>query len=202
MGTFGGSGTRALVLDPGASHNVIEVHPPLEQYVWEDNSGDSTNVILTTMRPPFSTSQLPPGGIANGDFEDGTSGWHLSPGSAMAVETAIVNSGKQALKFTSSGGASWLFQDVANPGTLKGKAVTFGAWVYATAANSCRLEIWAGDPTQEASYSQWHPGDATWHRLTVTRTIEPGAPFVRVHLQIVTGNTTGYIDDAVVVVGD
>ena len=56
MGTGGHEGiNNALVLDPGASHNVIEMHPPIENYVWQNNSGNTTNVILTTRRPPYVT---------------------------------------------------------------------------------------------------------------------------------------------------
>ena len=35
----------ALVLEPGAKNCVIEIHPPLENFAWEDRSGDSSNVI-------------------------------------------------------------------------------------------------------------------------------------------------------------
>jgi hypothetical protein len=44
---------RGIILDPGARHNVFEVHPPLDGYPWEDNSGNDTNVILTTQRAPL-----------------------------------------------------------------------------------------------------------------------------------------------------
>lgn len=64
MGCGGGKGTKALILDPGATHNVIEVHPPLEMWsewvspdVWEDNSGNDTNVILTSASPPYRPAQ-------------------------------------------------------------------------------------------------------------------------------------------------
>lgn len=53
MGTWDRKGTKAVVLDPGASHNVLEVHPPIEEFEWEDNSGNSTNVILSTKRFPY-----------------------------------------------------------------------------------------------------------------------------------------------------
>jgi hypothetical protein len=38
----------AIVLEPGAQHCVFAVHPPLENFRWEDRSQSSTNVILTT----------------------------------------------------------------------------------------------------------------------------------------------------------
>jgi len=36
---------KAIVLEPGATHCVFDVHPPLETFAWEDNSGDPTNRI-------------------------------------------------------------------------------------------------------------------------------------------------------------
>ena len=55
MGTFRYEGVnKAVILEPGAEHNVIEVHPPLEGlFQWEDNSGNDTNVILTSKSPPY-----------------------------------------------------------------------------------------------------------------------------------------------------
>ncbi|MDE0183844.1 MAG: hypothetical protein OXP71_00140 [Candidatus Poribacteria bacterium] len=51
MGTWTFEGVNnAVILDPGASQNVIEVHPPLEDFAWEDNSGNNTNIILTAKR--------------------------------------------------------------------------------------------------------------------------------------------------------
>ncbi len=56
MGTWGHEGVnKAVILDPGAEHNVLEIHPPPETHHWvvEDNSGNNTNVILTSGRPPY-----------------------------------------------------------------------------------------------------------------------------------------------------
>jgi hypothetical protein len=39
---------KALVLEQGAQHCVIEVHPPLSQFAWEDRSGANTNIIVDT----------------------------------------------------------------------------------------------------------------------------------------------------------
>jgi hypothetical protein len=47
------SQNRGIILDLGAKHNVFEVHPPLDEFPWEDNSGNDTNVILTTQRLPY-----------------------------------------------------------------------------------------------------------------------------------------------------
>lgn len=48
---------KAIVLEPGATHCVIDVHPPLETFVWEDNSGNSTNRIGgASSRAPSSSA--------------------------------------------------------------------------------------------------------------------------------------------------
>jgi hypothetical protein len=36
----------ALVLGPGAQNCVIEVHPPLREFAWEDHSGANNNLII------------------------------------------------------------------------------------------------------------------------------------------------------------
>ncbi|MCC6492771.1 MAG: hypothetical protein IT424_07105 [Pirellulales bacterium] len=36
---------KALILEPGARQCVFDVHPPLADFAWEDNSGNDTNVI-------------------------------------------------------------------------------------------------------------------------------------------------------------
>jgi hypothetical protein len=36
----------ALVLEPGARNCVIEVHPPLSEFAWDDRSGVDSNIIL------------------------------------------------------------------------------------------------------------------------------------------------------------
>lgn len=54
MGTFTfEKRNQALVLEPGARHSVFEVHPPLEDFAWEDRSGNDTNIVLSSNRPPF-----------------------------------------------------------------------------------------------------------------------------------------------------
>lgn len=55
MGTGGFEGiNNALVLNAGAEHNVIEMHPPIDNYAWENNSGNTTNVFLSTSRVPYN----------------------------------------------------------------------------------------------------------------------------------------------------
>ncbi len=46
MGTFGGTGTEAIIIDPGARENRFDVRPPISRYSWHDHSGNSTNQFL------------------------------------------------------------------------------------------------------------------------------------------------------------
>jgi hypothetical protein len=53
---------KALVLEPGAQHCVIEVHPPLSEFAWEDRSGADSNLIIGTDRGLSSSAALQPTG--------------------------------------------------------------------------------------------------------------------------------------------
>ena len=44
---------KAIVLEPGARHSVFEVHPPIQEFAWEDRSGTDSNVILSSKSPPY-----------------------------------------------------------------------------------------------------------------------------------------------------
>jgi hypothetical protein len=60
MGTFTyEKKNKALVLDPGARQCVIDVHPPLENFTWEDNSGNATNRISGPAESAASHSAPP-----------------------------------------------------------------------------------------------------------------------------------------------
>lgn len=66
-----GKNSRSLVLDPGASRNVIEVHPPLtKEAPLVNQSGNDTNVVLCAGTPPFVQGDGGPGpgvGKVSGD---------------------------------------------------------------------------------------------------------------------------------------
>jgi hypothetical protein len=50
----------ALVLEPGARHSIFEIHPPIEDFAWEDRSGSDTNVVISTTEAAIKRlSQLP-----------------------------------------------------------------------------------------------------------------------------------------------
>lgn len=46
--------TKSVIIDPGATHNLIEVRPPIDIFApWIDNSGNDTNIMITTDKPPL-----------------------------------------------------------------------------------------------------------------------------------------------------
>lgn len=79
MGTWGKGGT-ALVLDPGARYNVIDMTPPLEGFAFRDDSGNGTNVFIgarafaalprpaATTAPPSSISLVEQGIGPDGSY--------------------------------------------------------------------------------------------------------------------------------------
>lgn len=53
MGTWVLENTNALILGPGASHQLIQIRPPIDAFRWQDNSGTANNVILCSSRKPL-----------------------------------------------------------------------------------------------------------------------------------------------------
>lgn len=53
MGTWVLENTNALILAPGASHQLIQIRPPIDAFRWQDKSGNDTNVFLCTSRKPL-----------------------------------------------------------------------------------------------------------------------------------------------------
>ena len=61
MGTWVLENTKALILAPGASNQLIQIRPPIDAFRWQDNSGKNDNVILCNSRKPLretSTDEL------------------------------------------------------------------------------------------------------------------------------------------------
>jgi hypothetical protein len=54
-----GVGTHAVVLEPRARGNVFEFHPPIDSFNWEDNSSEPSNIMLSTTRPPYMSTDAP-----------------------------------------------------------------------------------------------------------------------------------------------
>ena len=125
--------------------------------------------------------------LANGNFKNWSLGdndlpdnWNIfhagTPVLTVAKESSIVKLGTYSCKLTREGGdISAVYQQFHTEKGLnywKGRRVTFGCWVYATAVEVANIYIY--DSVGVYS-SDWHPGDGTWRLLTVTCTIDADA---------------------------
>jgi hypothetical protein len=54
----GGSDTTALLLDPGAWHNVLEFRPLLPSQRWRDNSRTTNNLLISVMGAPWRSTAV------------------------------------------------------------------------------------------------------------------------------------------------
>jgi len=151
-----------------------------------------------------AASILPNSSFEN--WENGTAappdGWVLTgTGAAVAREGTIVKHGNYSAKLTRAGNDCHLSFDVYPVGGktyMRSRQYTLGAWVYATVANRVRLRVNDGTTT---TYSSYHSGGSAWEYLTVTFTPASGATVVNVGLAVDGGDTSGYLDGAVVVEG-
>ncbi len=139
--------------------------------------------------------------LTNGSFEnsDPPSGWNLvGVGATFARSSTQAKYGTYSGLLTRVGNDCWIEQFVGNPTRYQGKAVIFGAWVYATTANKCRILI-----TDDAgsTYSSYNTGATGFEWLSTTVTIDAAATFIRVQLVIETTNISVYWDGAVLAEG-
>ena len=137
----------------------------------------------------------------NPSFEEGDppTGW-----STYQVTRAragdIVKAGNYSVHITNEEGKGGILRQL-NPAPADeagGRTFTFGAWVYATVGDRVRLGIRDAAEEQELkSYSAFHPGDGTWHWLTVTRTLRSNLSFWDVEIRIESGSQVSvYADGA------
>ena len=142
--------------------------------------------------------------LTNGDFEDGGTppdDWTLTAagGEASDTDTATKRINASSANVTRGGNDCNLYQDLADFASYQEVKVTFGAWVYATVADRVRISI--DDGVLPASSSGYHTGDSQWRWLTITHKLDSGATQLRIELEVITGDTTGYFDAAVLVAG-
>lgn len=147
--------------------------------------------------------------LQNGSFETWENGTSSAPsdwtvtgsGATIAREGSIIKHGLYSAKLTRSGtDCNFTFDAFANLGRtyIQSRDICLGVWVYATVANRARLRLDDGTTVTNSSY---HPGDSAWHFLTVAATVGNSATSVKVGFQIDTGNTSAYMDGAVLVEG-
>ena len=139
-------------------------------------------------------------------WENGTSSapdnWAVTgSGATIAREGTTKKHGSYSAALTRVGNDCSLTRnlyDLAGGTYVRGRQVTFGAYVYATVASRARLRIYDGIGTTNSSY---HTGGSGWELLTVTRTLDGSATELTIGLEVNSGNTTAYIDAMTLVAG-
>jgi len=147
--------------------------------------------------------------LDNGNFEDWTAGVDVAPdgwilegaGATILRGEDVPKLGNYYARMVRDGADCYLHQDIhAEKGIdyWKGRVVTFSCWTYAVVADRARISIYDGVGYTHSSY---HTGVAGWEFLTVTRTIDAGATYVRLACSVLTGDTFGAFDGAMLVEG-
>ncbi len=147
--------------------------------------------------------------LTNGDFENWTAGTSSAPdgwgelGGTVARETSIIKLGTYSMKLTNTLSANaYVAQYLyATKGIAywQGRKLTFGCWVYASAAN--RVKIMLRDNVTTAE--MYHSGSGSWEFLTATLTVASNAGTLYVE-PVIAGDgssISAYFDGAIVVEG-
>lgn len=144
--------------------------------------------------------------LENGDFESWSAGaaaapdgWTLSGGATIAREGATIKVGTYSVKLIASAVGDRLNCVADDYVRYRGRVVTFGAWVYASAAGA---KIGIADGVSAVATTE-HSGTPGWEWLTVTHTANAGATAMQARLYPDTSAGTGttYFDGAILVEG-
>ncbi len=145
--------------------------------------------------------------VSNGDFEDWAGGPSADPdgwtttgvGVAIAREGTIVKLSTFSAKLTRVGANVICMQDIhATKGLAywKGKTLTIGCWVYATAANRARIYIHDSVGT---GVSPYHTGSGTWEWLEASRLIDSSSTSISVNCAVDNASADAYFDGMMVI---
>lgn len=162
-----------------------------------------------TIETPAFNNTNPNNLLINGDFKHWTAGDNVAPDNwvlagidvTIAKETSIVKLGLNSVKITRADWDCALYQNIHEARGLeywKGRAITYGCWVYATEADRVCLSIYDGNTL---TYSPYHIGDSTWQWLTVTKIIPNDASLIGADCLVINGNTSAYFSGAIAVEG-
>ena len=142
--------------------------------------------------------------LSNDDLEDWSDGASSAPdgwtvggaGAVIARESTIVKIGTYSAELTRNGSNSTLSQNIYQADLFNGKTMTAGCWVYATVAGRAYIHLQDGIGT---TASIAHPGDSTWHWLSVTITMDNLATQCTMIMGVYNGDTSVYFDGAILV---
>lgn len=123
-------------------------------------------------------------------------GWSITgAGATIERSNTQVKQGVWSAKITRAGAdVAVTQQEFVNEfgmSYLKGKQVIFGAWVWASTANTTRLTV---NAITAAANSQYHTGNSTWQYLSVTLTVPDTATNVAPFILVENTNTSSYVD--------
>lgn len=166
-----------------------------------DNSGSPKDIIITVSLSfsAASSADTLPNLLINGSFEigDPPTNWTLvGTGATVSRSKTQVKKGAYSGLLTRVGTDCEIRQLVSDFAPYKGKTLTIGCWVYATVASRARIII---DDGVSSGTSGFHSGTPGWEWLTVTYTVNSGATYIRARLLVVTGNTSAYFDNVILV---
>ncbi len=137
--------------------------------------------------------------LLNGSFEKGNppSSWSFNDagtsGNYGRTDTKA-KIGSYATNVTSSDAYCYMYQATSGNVTyFQSRTFTFGAWVWASVASKARLAL--SDGTDITYSSTYHTGGSSWEWMTVTRTDNATAIYLRAWLYV-GPTTTAYFDGA------
>lgn len=147
--------------------------------------------------------------LLNGDFEywySGTTsapdGWTLNgTGATIVRESTEKKLGSYSAKITYGSDPAYIFQLIHSTRGIdywKGRTITLSCWIKTSTASQARLFI---SDSILVTYSDYHSGSGNWELLTVTKTIDSSATFIRIAC-ILNSSGSGYFDGVMVVEGN
>lgn len=163
-----------------------------DRYWWSDcQVDDRRHIKLPKLATQITSPTVP--SITDGELDVWTdannlTNWTKSGGATLARESITKYSGSYSAKFTESGG-QYIEQSLSSPTSWRSCYLTVSVWCYADTASKARIAIVDDAST---SYSSYHTGGSSWERLTVSRTIDASATYVKV--QCVTTSSGGVVD--------
>lgn len=186
--------TKKYVLDTGGA-------PADAKYLVGEANGTLSAEILTES---IGLQNL----ILNGNFEywySGTSsapdGWTTAGGGTIAREETTKKIGDYSFKLISDADGSYLYQALESRyffTYIKGRAMTFSCWVYASNASSARINLQDG---VNDNFSSYHTGTPGWELLSITLIIDASATVLQATFRVEGNTHTVYFDGAMLVEG-
>lgn len=129
--------------------------------------------------------------------------WWVGGNMDYSVESTVKNAGKSGIKIS---GVGTLYQRISHYYKMyhfADRSLTFGVWLYSTVPENISISLTDSDGiTSDHASSVSHPGNGRWEFLTVSKVIRKKSHVVELRISEHKGNTSSYIDGAVVVEGE